>query len=177
MYSPGPQCNTRGLTSLGAYLIHKMIQQHYLIQLDHMDSKTATAALSIAESAHYAGVVSAHCCSSPQLFSRIYAVGGFVNPPTQPPQSLVVVWKRDKAQSARQYTFGFGWGSDENGLGDQPGPAGTPISYPFKSYDGRVTFTQEQWGRGGSTSTATAWPTTACTPTGCASSSSWAASR
>ena len=34
-----------------------------------------------------------------------------------------------------------------NGLADQPGPAaGTPISYPFPSYDGKVTFTQEQWG-------------------------------
>ena len=34
-----------------------------------------------------------------------------------------------------------------NGLGDQPGPSpATPITYPFKSYDGRVTFTREQWG-------------------------------
>ena len=34
-----------------------------------------------------------------------------------------------------------------NGLADQPGPAsGTPITYPFTSYDGKVTFTQEQWG-------------------------------
>jgi hypothetical protein len=42
--------------------------------------------------------------------------------------------------------FGFGYGSDENGLAEQPGPSGKTISYPFKSYDGRVTFTQEQWG-------------------------------
>ena len=146
VYGPGPQCNTRGLTSLGAYLIHQMIKQHVIIQTDHMDSKTAAAAVSIVESAHYAGVVSAHCCSSPQLFERIYAVGGFVNPPAQPTQSLVGIWKLDKVLRSPKYTFGFGWGSDENGLADQPGPSGTPISYPFKSYDGRVTFTQEQWG-------------------------------
>ncbi len=146
VYGPGPKCNVRGLTRLGAYLIHQMIKQHVIIQLDHMDSKTATAALSIAESEHYAGVVSAHCCSSPQLFKRIYALGGFVNPPTQPTQAMVGVWKMDKAMSDPKYTFGFGWGSDENGLGAQPGPSGATVQYPFKSYDGRVTFTKEQWG-------------------------------
>ncbi|MGH2894202.1 MAG: hypothetical protein ACRDPM_13210, partial [Solirubrobacteraceae bacterium] len=46
-----------------------------------------------------------------------------------------------------KYHFGFGWGSDMNGLADQPGPAaGTPISYPFESYGGKVSFIQEQWG-------------------------------
>jgi hypothetical protein len=146
VYGPGPKCNVRGLTGLGAYLIHRMIQQRLIIQLDHMDSKTATAALSIAEKAHYAGVVSAHCCSSPQLFRRIYAAGGFVNPPAQPTLSLVGVWKMDKAMRNPRYKFGFGFGSDENGLAEQPGPSGKTISYPFKSYDGRVTFTQERWG-------------------------------
>jgi hypothetical protein len=146
VYGPGPQCNVRGLTSLGAYLIHKMIQQHLIIQLDHMDSKTATAALSIARSERYSGVVSAHCCSSPQLFKRIYALGGFVNPPAQPTLSMVGIWKMDKKLSSPRYTFGFGWGSDENGLAEQPGPSGTTIHYPFRSYDGRVTFTREQWG-------------------------------
>jgi hypothetical protein len=146
VYGPGPQCNVRGLTRLGAYLIHRMIKQHLIIQLDHMDSKTATAALSIAESARYSGVVSAHCCSSPQLFHRIYALGGFVNPPAQPTLSLFGIWKMDKAQSSPKYKFGFGFGSDENGLAEQPGPSGKTISYPFRSYDGHVTFAKEQWG-------------------------------
>jgi hypothetical protein len=146
VYGPPPQCNVRGLTALGAYLIRQMIKQHFLIQLDHMDSKTATAALAIAEANHYAGVASAHCCSSPQLFQRIYATGGFVNPPVAPTAGFAGVWSSDKGLRARRYQFGFGYGSDENGLAEQPGPGGTAISYPFKSYDGRVTFTREQWG-------------------------------
>jgi hypothetical protein len=146
VYGPPPECNVRGLTSLGAYLIRRMVRQHLIIQLDHMDSKTASAALSIAEKARYAGVVSAHCCSSPQLFRRIYAAGGFVNPPAQPTLSLVGIWRMDKAMHSPRYTFGFGYGSDENGLAEQPGPSGKTIKYPFKSYDGRVTFTKEQWG-------------------------------
>jgi hypothetical protein len=148
VYGQGPQCNTRGLTSLGDYVITQMIKQHFLIQLDHMDSKTAAAALSIAAAQHYSGVISAHCCSSPQLFQQIYSTGGFISPPAEPAAAFVATWKADKAQRSARYHFGFGWGSDMNGLADQPGPASaTPITYPFKSYDGRVTFTREQWGQ------------------------------
>jgi len=147
LYGSGPQCNTRGLTDLGGYLINQMIKDHYIIQLDHMDSATASAALSIAESQHYSGVVSAHCCSSPQLFRRIYATGGFVTAPVAPAAAFIATERADKAESSPRYHFGFGWGSDMNGLADQPGPSpATPITYPFKSYDGRVTFTREQWG-------------------------------
>jgi hypothetical protein len=148
VYGSGPQCNTRGLTSLGAYLTGQMIKQHFIIQLDHMDSKTATAALAIATAHHYSGVVSAHCCSSPQLFRQIYSTGGFISEPAAPATAFAAVEKADKALSGPKYHFGFGWGSDMNGLAEQPGPSpGTPISYPFKSYDGRVTFTREQWGQ------------------------------
>ena len=147
VYGDGPQCNVRGITSLGTYVINQMIKDHYLIQLDHMDSATATAALAVATAHHYSGVISAHCCSSPQLFRGIYATGGFISPPAEPAPAFVATWKADKAQADPKYHFGFGWGSDMNGLADQPGPAaGTPISYPFQSYDGKVTFTQEQWG-------------------------------
>jgi hypothetical protein len=147
VYGDGPQCNVRGLTHLGAYVINQMISDHFLIQLDHMDSATATAALDIATAHHYSGVISAHCCSSSQLFGGIYATGGFISPPAEPAAAFVATWRADKAVSDPRYHFGFGWGSDMNGLADQPGPAaGTPISYPFHSYDGKVTFSQEQWG-------------------------------
>jgi hypothetical protein len=147
VYGSGPQCNTRGITDLGTYVINQMIRDHFLIQLDHMDSATATAALAVATAHHYSGVISAHCCSSPQLFQGIYDDGGFISPPAEPAPAFVATWKADKAQADPRYHFGFGWGSDMNGLADQPGPsAGTPISYPFASYDGKVTFTQEVWG-------------------------------
>jgi hypothetical protein len=113
-----------------------------------MDSKTADAALAIAQAARYSGVVSAHCCSSPQLFQRVYATGGFITEPTAPPAGWIATERQDKAESDPRYLFGFGWGSDMNGLAAQPGPASGPtITYPFTSYDGRVTFTREQWGQ------------------------------
>ena len=148
VYDSGPQCNVRGLTDLGGYLIHQMIKQHAIIQLDHSDSKTADAALKIAESAHYAGVVSAHCCSSPQLFQRVYATGGYVTAPASPAAAFVTTEKADRAAKSSRYHFGFGYGSDMDGLAEQPGPSSdTPITYPFKSYDGKVTFDREQWGQ------------------------------
>ena len=148
VYGPPPQCNVRGLTDLGAYVINRMIKTHVLIQLDHMSSKTATAALSIAEKHRYAGVVSAHCCSSPQLFRRIYNVGGFITPPVMPTEGFAGTLKADRAQRNSRYRFGFGWGSDMNGLGTQPGPTVSgPIKYPFKSYGGGVTFSRERWGQ------------------------------
>jgi hypothetical protein len=147
VYGSGPQCNVRGITDLGTYVINQMIKDHFLIQLDHMDSATATAALAVATAHHYSGVISAHCCSSPQLFQGIYDDGGFISPPAEPAPAFVATWKADKAQADPKYHFGFGWGSDMNGLADQPGPsAGTPITYPFASYDGKVTFTREVWG-------------------------------
>jgi hypothetical protein len=148
VYPPGPHCNVRGLTDLGAYVIRQMIRQHLLIQTDHMDSRTADAALNIAEGQHYSGVVSAHCCSSPQLFARTYAAGGFISPPVAPAAAFAGQRQTDKAVANPQYLFGFGWGSDLNGLGTQPGADPShPISYPFSSYIGGVSFTREHWGQ------------------------------
>ncbi|MEO8968956.1 MAG: Coagulation factor 5/8 type domain-containing protein [Solirubrobacteraceae bacterium] len=148
LYPSGPQCNVHGLTSLGGYLINRMIQQHYIIQTDHMSSKTATAAAAIATAHHYSGIVSAHCCSSPQLFHEIYGDGGFVSEPVAPSDAFVSIERADKAQSNPAYHFGFGWGSDMNGLGAQPGPSSPyPVTYPFKSYAGNVTFGREVWGQ------------------------------
>ncbi len=148
VYAPGPHCNVHGLTSLGAYLINKMIAQHFIIQTDHMSSKTAAAAVAIAAARHYSGIVSAHCCSSPQLFQQIYATGGFVSEPANPALAFVNIEHTDKAQSSPRYHFGFGWGSDMNGLAEQPGASSAdPVSYPFTSYAGHVTFGREVWGQ------------------------------
>jgi hypothetical protein len=148
VYAPGPHCNVHGLTNLGADLINRMIQQHFIIQTDHMSSKTAATAVAIATAHHYSGVVSAHCCSSPQLFKQIYADGGFVSEPVNPLLAFVNIEQADKAQSDPRYHFGFGWGSDMGGLGMQAGPSSAyPVTYPFKSYAGNVTFTREVWGQ------------------------------
>ena len=151
VYPPPPHCNTQGLTGLGAFLINQMIKQHFIVELDHMDAKTADAALSIIEAHHYSGVISAHSWDSPQENTAIYNVGGFVTPIAgASPASFVSQWQAsEKIRNKRFYNgTGFGYGADMNGLAEESQPdTSNPISYPFKSFDGKVTFTREQWGQ------------------------------
>ncbi len=151
VYPPPPHCNTRGLTDLGAYLINQMIKQHFIVELDHMDAKTADAALSIIEAHNYSGVISAHSWDSPQENAGIYKVGGFVTPIAgASPASFVSQWQAtQKIRNKRFFNgLGFGYGADMNGLAEESQPdTSNPISYPFKSFDGKVTFSREQWGQ------------------------------
>ena len=151
VYPPPPHCNTRGLTDLGAYLINKMIQQHFIVELDHMDAKMADQTLSILEAHHYSGVISAHSWDSPQENPRIYNLGGFVTPIAgASPSSFVDQWKTSLGvRNKRFYNgAGFGYGADMNGLAEESQPdTSNPITYPFRSFDGKVTFTREVWGQ------------------------------
>ncbi|MDQ6745817.1 MAG: hypothetical protein M3Z27_07385 [Actinomycetota bacterium] len=151
VYPPAPHCNARGLSALGTYLINRMIQKHFIVEVDHMDVKTGNEALSILQSHHYSGVVSAHDWDDPGENTRIYNLGGFVTPIAgASPQSFVGQWQASlKIRNPRFYNgTGFGYGADMNGLAEQSQPtSGHPISYPFTSYDGRVRFGREQWGQ------------------------------
>ena len=53
-----------------------------------------------------------------------------------------------KSKRDRRFYFGIGYGSDQNGLSSQPHPreGPNPVQYPFKSFDGRVTFQRQRSG-------------------------------
>ncbi len=152
VYPPPPHCNQRGLTALGGYLLDQMMQAHMVVQLDHMDVKTADAALTILEAHHYSGVVSAHSWdSAAQENPRIYNLGGFVTPIAgASPQSFIAQWRQSLTMRNQRFYngTGFGYGADMNGLAEESQPSSaTPISYPFASYDGKVSFSREVWGQ------------------------------
>ena len=66
------------------------------------------------------------------------------------PSSFVSQWRASLQIRNRRYYSGagFGYGADMNGLAEESQPtANAPINYPFKSFDGRVMFTREQWGQ------------------------------
>jgi hypothetical protein len=139
------------LTSLGTYLLDNMIKQHLIVELDHMDALTADDTLSLLEAHHYSGVDSAHSWDSPQENPRIYNLGGFITPIAgSSPGSFIAQWRDTLQIRNRRFEngVGFGYGADMNGLAEQSQPdTSNPIPYPFKSYDGKVTFTREQWGQ------------------------------
>ncbi|MGW4244381.1 peptidase [Nocardia sp. NPDC004722] len=145
-YPVGPDCNTRGLTDLGKYLINKMIDEGFLIEIDHMDEATADQALTIIEDRHYPGVLSSHGWDSTRTTQRVYAAGGFVTPYAGSPAAFVQKWRDAHAMPKADPGVGFGYGSDMNGLGAQGLPVGGVVSYPFTSADGAVTFDRERWG-------------------------------
>jgi hypothetical protein len=149
VYPPAPHCNQQGLTDLGAYLLERMMDKHYLIEIDHMDVKTGNQALSLMEQRHYSGVVSPHNWSSPEQFPRIYKAGGFITPIAHSsPEAFVAEWKNVKKVRDKRFRFGFGYGSDMNGLAAQSAPTAMhPVGYPFRSADGRVSFQRERWGQ------------------------------
>jgi hypothetical protein len=141
-------CNQQPLTPLGAFVIKDMIRRRLLIEIDHMDVLTGKAALRIAIGERYSGVISAHGWDTPDENKMIYSVGGFVTPSADgDPASFVARWRTDAGDHHYGYLFGFGYGSDMNGLAEQATPdMTTTVKYPFTSLDGRVTFQQERWG-------------------------------
>ena len=60
LYGPPPHCNQRNLTALGQYLINKMIDRKFIIEVDHMDEITADTTMDIIESRQYPGVINSH---------------------------------------------------------------------------------------------------------------------
>src|SRR3954453_11793109 len=56
-------------------------------------------------------------------------------------------WHELRAKRDKRFYFGGGYGADENGFATQLGPRpGSNVKYPFKSFDGGVTFQRERSG-------------------------------
>lgn len=151
LYPPPPHCNALGLTPLGEFTVEQMIDRGLMVEVDHMSLKSATRAIELAEAQGYSGVLSSHSWMDPHLRSRVYGLGGFIEPITSGPESFIDEWRQLKAVSDPRYKFGIGFGADANGFHAQPPArgAGKPnaVSYPFKSLDGRMTFDHQVSGQ------------------------------
>jgi microsomal dipeptidase-like Zn-dependent dipeptidase len=151
VYPPPPHCNALGLTPLGEFTINQMIDRGLMIEIDHMSLKGATRAIEIAEQRAFSGVLSSHSWMSPHLRSRLYALGGFVEPITTSPESFIEEWRQLRAAADPRFRFGIGFGADSNGFHAQPPARGVgqpnAVSYPFKSLDGRITFERQVSGQ------------------------------
>jgi Membrane dipeptidase (Peptidase family M19) len=150
-YPVGLRCNSRGLTPLGRFMINQMIKAHMLIEVDHMSERARDTVLSIAAKAHYP-LISSHNGTggqwTPAELVKLYRLGGFaaVTPDTAPALAAKIL--RMQRFKDRSRFFAVGIGTDTNGFASLPGPdRKDPLRYPFKSYDGRVTFARERTGR------------------------------
>jgi microsomal dipeptidase-like Zn-dependent dipeptidase len=152
VYPPGKQCNVEGLTSLGEYLIHRMIDEHMLIEADHMSERARLQVLQIAESAGYP-LVSSHTETGGHWtdsdLARLYALGGIATArPDQAPGLAARILQL--AGGDPNSPAGVPLGTDTGGFSSLPAPrsdsAQSPLIYPFPSYLCDTELGREQSG-------------------------------
>lgn len=145
VYGPAPHCNKRGLTDLGEKLINLMIDNNMLIEVDHMSVKARDAVLEILKKRGYSGVLSGHEWSDKNSYKPILDLGGMVGGRANDVEGFVADYEKYSKQRNDKYFFGWGYGPDANGLGALPSPSedDKPVTYPFKSLDGSVTFDKQ----------------------------------
>jgi len=148
-YPPAPHCNTRGLTDLGRYLERRMIQKHMIINPDHMSQAAVDDTLTLAEAHDYSGVISPHGWMDPGNWPRIWKLGGLAFPDSDTSTNYIKAYDTYRPRRT-PYLLGWGYGADLGGLAAQPdapeGQSAGTIHYPFKSYDGKVTFRRQRTG-------------------------------
>ena len=145
-YPPAPHCNTRGLTELGKHVVRRMTDLGMIVNPDHMSQKAVDDTLTLLEARRYSGVISPHGWVDPGNWPRIWRLGGVAWPGHSTAEDYVEEWKEFRPRQT-PYAFGWGYGADLGGLSQQPRTPGEErVSYPFKSYDGRVTFERQKTG-------------------------------
>jgi hypothetical protein len=140
VYPAKHHCNSLGLSSLGADVIKGMASRNMLFDPDHMSVKARQQSLDLIDAIHYPGVVSSHSWSTPDAYPRIYGEQGFITPYAGDSTGFVAKWKRHLTWANPATFWGFGFGSDINGLGAQgdprPDAADNPVTYPFTGFGG-----------------------------------------
>jgi len=148
LYAPGPHCNNRGLTALGTHLLHKTAEKQMIFDPDHMSAKARRQALTVMEEIKHPGIISSHSWSTEDAFARILKLGGLITPAEKSAGSWLDVYRKLKALADPRFFFGTGASTDMNGFAGQGGPRTGPnqLTYPFKSFDGKVTLDRNRAG-------------------------------
>ena len=152
LYPPGRQCNSRRLTELGVYAVRRLMDAHMLIEVDHLSEAAREQVLALAEARRYP-LVSSHTGTGGSWtrseLRRLRSVGGFATATIESPAALV-----RKLLAVQRDGGGFravGLGSDTGGFAELPGPDAATgrarLAYPFRSFDGRVSFDRQRTGR------------------------------
>jgi microsomal dipeptidase-like Zn-dependent dipeptidase len=147
------QCNTRGLTDLGRYLVRRLIERRMIIELDHLSQKARAEVMAIAEEADYP-LISSHTGTggewTPEQLRELYAMGGLAaaTPETAPELAQKILELR--RYRSRRHFFGVALGTDTGGFAEQPGPradaAADPLRYPFRAYNCPIKFRRQRTG-------------------------------
>lgn len=154
-------CQAAGLTPLGEFLIARMIAKGMIVELDHLPRQSYRRAFAILEANDYPAA-GTHGLDN---FGRLYALGGISTSGFSRCRSATTPGTVDDGFQSRLQRIrdnggypGLGFGLDLNGFAGAPGPRfgaksvcgatpqRDPLTYPFTSYAGDVTFAQPRVG-------------------------------
>lgn len=148
------QCNARWLTPAGLYTYGKMMEMGFLFDWDHMEMGMKTQILELAEAQNPVyPFVSTHGTfggTTVDQAERLLANGGFLYPSNGSSAGFrsnmdetvgiyTDAMARRAAAGQDPVLFGFGYGTDTNGLSAQSSPRNNPanpIEYPFTLFGG-----------------------------------------
>ena len=150
VYPPGPHCNARGLTSLGRYLIDKLMDSKSIVEIDHMGAADAQpdaghpreAPLLRRDLRAHVGVAAelpAHLQAGRRGHPRGRLAGRV--------RASSSEWAAYRKLRDKRFYFGFGYGSDTNGLAVQGSPPQKPLAYPFTALDGKTKMDRQVTGQ------------------------------
>lgn len=138
------QCNARGMTDLGEYVMQRLMAKGFIIDIDHaeLSIKGKMLAMANAQTPKYP-LISAHGAQgglSVQQAKDLLAGGGLIYP-FKPNgkghmeflQKLKAIWPASRGQ------IPLGYGMDANGIADRAPPRGAgsaPVTYPFTLFQG-----------------------------------------
>lgn len=148
--------NARPLTSTGDYFIHRLIDYGVLIEADHSGPLARKRMLDIAM-ARDVPILSGHTgsISVARDSARIARTGGILSNLTDDPAPVTIAFIEDLVAMYREIglpedAIATGFGADINGIHKQPRPrddaAENPLEYPFRSFDGQVSFERQVTG-------------------------------
>lgn len=156
----GDWCQNAGLTSLGEHLLTEMMRRGMVIEADHFPRRSYARVFEILEAADYP-VAGTHGLNND---GRVYALGGVsktglgrCGDPANPGAMTDRLAGRVATIEANGGYPAEGFGFDMNGFAGAPGPRfgdeascattqSDPITYPFTSVAGDVTFTPPRLG-------------------------------
>jgi microsomal dipeptidase-like Zn-dependent dipeptidase len=155
-YPSGPQCNAKGLTPLGVYLIKRLMANHMLIEMDHMSEWARETVLRMARRRDYP-LVSSHTGTggfwTPHQLKLLYSLGGMAAARADTAPAVAARIEELKGDRSKRHYFGVGLGTDTGGFSSLPGPrpdaAQSPLVYPFVcslGKAGKVTFQRQRTG-------------------------------
>lgn len=145
-YPDGQQCNARWMTPIGLYMYSKLMEMGFLFDFDHMELEMKTQALELAEAQPIPyPFVSTHGTfggTSNDQALRVLRNGGFLYPSVGSSAGLrqdmdETLALHQSLPAEERGLFGFGFGTDTNGLSDQAGTE-DGVTYPYTLFEGGV---------------------------------------